>query len=75
MWYKIEISTHYFKDDGASSDEEIGAEADAEESKLAQRHHDDAAEYEGEDVEKIDIGSEQIVKVGYTVSRRFDTVH
>jgi len=40
-------------DDGASSDEEAGgdAEADASENRLNKRHKDDGADYEGEDEE------------------------
>uniref|UniRef100_A0A914PUU1 DNA-directed RNA polymerase n=1 Tax=Panagrolaimus davidi TaxID=227884 RepID=A0A914PUU1_9BILA len=43
-------------DDGASSDEEVAHGADdANEARLANRHQDDAAEYEGEDAEEEDI--------------------
>uniref|UniRef100_A0AC34GC87 DNA-directed RNA polymerase n=1 Tax=Panagrolaimus sp. ES5 TaxID=591445 RepID=A0AC34GC87_9BILA len=43
-------------DDGASSDEEVVAGAeDANEARLANRHIDDAAEYEGEEAEEEDI--------------------
>ncbi|KAI6228249.1 DNA-directed RNA polymerase subunit [Aphelenchoides besseyi] len=46
-------------DDGASSDEEAerGNDADASESRLNQRHRDDAAEYEGE-IEEEEIKEE-----------------
>uniref|UniRef100_A0A914D5P9 Uncharacterized protein n=1 Tax=Acrobeloides nanus TaxID=290746 RepID=A0A914D5P9_9BILA len=51
------------REDAESSDEEIqGGEADAEEARLTQRHHDDAAEYQGEEEEIGDVQTEKKIE-------------
>lgn len=59
----------FFKDEESSDEEaEQGRDADAAEARLNQRHHDDAAEYEGEDEDRGDVlERERIIEVLFIV--------